>query len=53
MLLAAVNIYELNIILTHQCLKVPLEIVLWIQNDLDNNFGIGNDLTKYSKESCW
>ena len=31
-------------------LRVLLEIVDWIKNAFDNNFGIENDFTKYLKE---
>ena len=29
-----------------------LEIVVWIFDTLNHNFGIKNDSTKYLKESC-
>ena len=38
--------------LTHLCLRVPTENVVWILDTFDNNFWIENDLTKYLKESC-
>ena len=41
-----------ELILTHPCLHVPLEIVVWIYDTFDNNFGIDNDFTKYLNESC-
>ena len=39
--------------LTHSTLRVSPEIVVWIFNTFDKNFGIKNDFTKYLKESCW
>ena len=38
--------------LTHYCLKVTLEIVVWISDDFGNNLEIKNDFTKYLKKSC-
>ena len=40
--------------LTHliSFLKVPPEIVIWLLNAFDVNFGIENDLIKYLKECC-
>ena len=37
--------------LNHQCLKVSLQIVVWIYGPFDNNFAIKSDLTKYLKKS--
>ena len=48
LLLAAVSINGL----THSGLRVPLEIVVWIDDIFENNIGIKNDFTKYLKESC-
>ena len=40
--------------ITHSCFKrVPQEIVVWIFDTFDNNFGIKDDFIKYLKESCW
>ena len=33
----------------YQCLRVRLEHVVWIDNTIDNNFGIDNDFTKMFK----
>ena len=33
-------------------IRVPLEIVVWIFDTFDYNFGIKNYFTKYLKESC-
>ena len=38
--------------LTHTCLRVPLEIVVWIYNTFDDNLGIKKDFIKHLKESC-
>ena len=37
--------------LTHFCLRVPLEIVVWIFDTSGNILGKENDFTKYFKES--
>ena len=29
------------------------DIVVWIYDTFDNNFGNENDYAKYFKESCW
>ena len=39
--------------LTHECLRIPPSIVVWICDTFENNFGIDNDFTKYLRESCW
>ena len=39
--------------LTHQYLRVPSEIVVWIKDTFGDNFWIEDDFTKYFKESCW
>ena len=36
-----------------KCLRIHPEIVVWILDTSDNNFGIKNHFTKYLKESCW
>ena len=33
--------------------RFKLEIVVWIYDTFDNNFGIQNDFTKDLMESCW
>ena len=38
--------------LTHSCLRVLQEIVVWIYTTFDDNFGIKNNSRKYLKESC-
>ena len=38
--------------LTHKCLRVSHEIVVWIYDTFSNKIGIKNDFTKYLKESC-
>ena len=38
--------------LNHEYVSVPVEIVVWIYGAFDNNFEIGNNLTKYLEESC-
>ena len=38
--------------LAYLWLKVPPEIVVWISDTFDYNFGIKNDFIEYSKESC-
>ena len=39
--------------LTHQCFRDSPEIVVWINDTFDNNFGFQYYFTKYLKESCW
>ena len=38
--------------LTRLCFSAPLQIVVWIYDTFDDNFGNKNDKTKYLKESC-
>ena len=38
------NIYQIG------CFRVPPKSVFWIYNTFENNFGIDNDFTKYSRE---
>ena len=40
-------------VLTHVCLRAPLENVVRICDIFDNNFGINGYFTKYLKDSCW
>ena len=46
-------LYSAGKVLTHECLKILLEIVVWTYDSFDYNFGLENDFTKYMKESCW
>ena len=39
-------------VLTHQYLKVPLKIVVWIFGTFDNNLEIKIGFTKYLKKNC-
>ena len=38
---------------SHLAHKVPPDIVVWIANTFDNNFGIKNDFAKHLKRSSW
>ena len=40
------------IALIHEHLKVPPEIVVWIDDTFHNNFWIKNNFTEYLKMSC-
>ena len=42
-----------SLLLTHPCLRVPLDIVVCILSTFDSNFEIEDDFTKYFKERCW
>ena len=33
-------------------LRLLLDVVVWISNTFDDNFGTKNDCTKYFKENC-
>ena len=39
--------------LIDQCLKVTLEVAIWILDTSDNNLEIKKKLAKYVEESCW
>ena len=39
-------------LLTHEYLRGPPEVVVWIYDTFDNNLEIENGFTKYLKESC-
>ena len=38
--------------LTHPCSGVPPKIVVWINDDFDDNFGIEKNFAIYLKRSC-
>ena len=41
-----------NPLVTHTGLRDPLEIVVWTDDNFNNNFGNKKDVTKYINRSC-
>ena len=48
----ASNISKESTSLSHSCLRVPQDVVVWIDNIFDNNLRMENDFTEYLKKSC-
>ena len=43
----------MTLALTHICMGVPPEIVVWIYDTFDNKLEIDKNFTNYLKESYW
>ena len=46
-------VLEVGMLISASYSTLPLEIVVWIYDTFDENFGIENDFEKYLKEYSW